>query len=227
MIVKAIFWKDLKSLQKNIKSKLIMLIGTILFIYSLLYVKSKISHFSIVVYESNVTYMTAIIGYIIYISNLKFWYEKNMGMLEILFTLPSSVYLIILGKMILPILLSIIVSITFYATSSIIGFAIFNVKIFSIISLIEVLIVSTIFQVFYSVINCYAMWCASLAFAKVIQFVSVVLYLGSVFTMYIVPNNFNLYKWIGTWIILIIIGLYAIFCYFRINKEKAIDTLSI
>lgn len=227
MIVKAIFWKDLKSLQKNIKSKLIMLIGTILFIYSLLYVKSKISHFSIVVYESNVTYMTAIIGYIIYISNLKFWYEKNMGMLEILFTLPSSVYLIILGKMILPILLSIIVSITFYATSSIIGFAIFNVKIFSIISLIEVLIVSTIFQVFYSVINCYAIWCASLAFAKVIQFVSVVLYLGSVFTMYIVPNNFNLYKWIGTWIILIIIGLYAIFCYFRINKEKAIDTLSI
>lgn len=227
MVVKAIFWKELRSLQKNIKSKFVMTVGTILFIFLLLYVKSKASHFSPQIYKNNITYMTAIIGYIIYISNLRFWYEKNMGMLEVLFSLPASVNLIILGKIILPILMSIIVSIIFYVISFIVGIVMFNIEIFSIVPLMEVLVISTIFQIFYSVINCYAMWCASLAYAKIIQFISVIMYLGSIFTMYIVPNDFKIYNWIGTWIILMVIGLYAIICYLKITKERAINTLSI
>lgn len=227
MVVKAIFWKELRSLQKNIKSKFVMTVGTILFIFLLLYVKSKTSHFSPQIYKNNITYMTAIIGYIIYISNLRFWYEKNMGMLEVLFSLPASVNLIILGKIILPILMSIIVSIIFYVISFIVGIVMFNIEIFSIVPLMEVLVISTIFQIFYSVINCYAMWCASLAYAKIIQFISVIMYLGSIFTMYIVPNDFKIYNWIGTWIILMVIGLYAIICYLKITKERAINTLSI
>ena len=227
MVVKAIFWKELRSLQKNIKSKFVMTVGTILFIFLLLYVKSKASHFSPQIYKNNITYMTAIIGYIIYISNLRFWYEKNMGMLEVLFSLPASINLIILGKIILPILMSIIVSIIFYVISLFVGIVMFNIEIFSIVPLMEVLVISTIFQIFYSVINCYAMWCASLAYAKTIQFISVIMYLGSIFTMYIVPNDFKIYNWIGTWIILIVIGLYAIICYLKITKERAINTLSI
>jgi len=53
------------------------------------------------------------------------------------------------------------------------------------------------------------------------------LYLGYIFTMYIVPNDFKIYNWIGTWIIQIVIGLYAIICCFKISKEKAINTLFI
>ena len=210
MVVKAIFWKELRSLQKNIKSKFVMTVGTILFIFLLLYVKSKASHFSPQIYKNNITYMTAIIGYIIYISNLRFWYEKNMGMLEVLFSLPASINLII-----------------FYVISLFVGIVMFNIEIFSIVPLMEVLVISTIFQIFYSVINCYAMWCASLAYAKTIQFISVIMYLGSIFTMYIVPNDFKIYNWIGTWIILMVIGLYAIICYLKITKERAINTLSI
>lgn len=150
-----------------------------------------------------------------------------MGMLEILFTLPSKMYSIILGKMILPIVMSVIISIIFYVVSSITGVIMFDANIFSIISLLKVLTISIVFQICYSVINCYAMWCASMAYAKVIQYISVALYLGSVFTMFIVPTNFELYNWIGTWIILLIIGVYAIICYFRIDKEKAINTLAI
>lgn len=76
MIVKAILWKEIKSFQKNIKSKFMMTIGTILFLYALLFVKLKTKELSIEIYENNITYMTVIIGYLIFISNLRFWYEK-------------------------------------------------------------------------------------------------------------------------------------------------------
>ena len=71
------------------------------------------------------------------------------------------------------------------------------------------------------------MWCASLTYAKVIQFISVMLYMGSIFTMFVIPTNFSLYNSLGTWIVMSIIGVYAAICYSRINKEKAMNTLSI
>ena len=227
MIIKALLWKEFKSLTKNIKSKVVMGIGTIIFIYLLLFVRLHTSDFSISVYRYNINYMTVILGYLMFISNLRFWYEKNMNMLEILFIMPTKLYVIIIGKMILPILISVSLSVIFYFLSTGIGWIVFKSSIFSFITLFEILLISVVFQIFYSIINCYAMWCASLAYAKVIQFISVMLYMGSVFTMFVIPTNFSLYNSLGTWIVMAIIGVYAAICYSRINKEKAMNTLSI
>jgi hypothetical protein len=227
MIIKALLWKEFKSLTKNIKSKVVMGIGTILFIYLLLFVRLHTSDFSISVYRYNINYMTVILGYLMFISNLRFWYEKNMNMLETLFIMPTKLYVIIIGKMILPILISVSLSVIFYFLSTGIGWIVFKSSIFSFITLFEILLISVVFQIFYSIINCYAMWCASLAYAKVIQFISVMLYMGSVFTMFVIPTNFSLYNSLGTWIVMSIIGVYAAICYSRINKEKAMNTLSI
>lgn len=227
MIIKALLWKEFKSLTKNIKSKVVMGIGTILFIYLLLFVRLHTSDFSISVYRYNINYMTVILGYLMFISNLRFWYEKNMNMLETLFIMPTKLYVIIIGKMILPILISVSLSVIFYFLSTGIGWIVFKSSIFSFITLFEILLISVVFQIFYSIINCYAMWCASLAYAKVIQFISVMLYMGSVFTMFVIPTNFSLYNSLGTWIVMAIIGVYAAICYSRINKEKAMNTLSI
>jgi len=227
MIIKALLWKEFKSLTKNIKSKVVMGIGTILFIYLLLFIRLHTSDFSISVYRYNINYMTVILGYLMFISNLRFWYEKNMNMLETLFIMPTKLYVIIIGKMILPILISVSLSVIFYFLSTGIGWIVFKSSIFSFITLFEILLISVVFQIFYSIINCYAMWCASLAYAKVIQFISVMLYMGSVFTMFVIPTNFSLYNSLGTWIVMAIIGVYAAICYSRINKEKAMNTLSI
>ncbi|RBP65361.1 hypothetical protein DES36_107101 [Alkalibaculum bacchi] len=227
MIIKALLWKEFKSLTKNIKSKVVMAIGTIIFIYLLLFIRLHTSDFSISVYRYNINYMTVILGYLMFISNLRFWYEKNMNMLETLFIMPTKLYVIIIGKMILPILISVSLSVIFYFLSTGIGWIVFKSSIFSFITLFEILLISVVFQIFYSIINCYAMWCASLAYAKVIQFISVMLYMGSVFTMFVIPTNFSLYNSLGTWIVMAIIGVYAAICYSRINKEKAMNTLSI
>lgn len=227
MVIKALLWKEYRSLIKNIMSKIVMTIGTIMFIYLMLYIRLKTTDFSIGVYQYNINYMTVILGYLVFISNLRFWYEKNMNMLEVLFIMPTKIYVIIVGKMLLPIFMSFIVSVSFYIMSTCIGFIIFQNSIFSIATISQILLLSIIFEVFYSIINCYAMWCASLAYAKVIQFISVVLYMGSVFTVFVIPTNFNLYNSVGTWIIMSLLGIYAIICYFRINKEKALNTLYI
>jgi len=227
MIIKALLWKEFKSLVKNIKSKVVMSIGTMVFIYLLLFVRLQTSDFSISVYQYNINYMTVILGYLMFISNLRFWYEKNMNMLETLFIMPTKLYVIIIGKMLLPILLSVSLSVAFYFLSTGIGWMVFKSSIFSFTTLFQILLISIVFQIFYSIINCYAMWCASLAYAKVIQFISVMLYMGSVFTMFVIPTNFSLYNSLGTWIIMAMIGVYAVICYSRINKEKAMNTLSI
>lgn len=227
MIIKALLWKEFKSLTKNMKSKVGMSIGTMVFIYLLLFVRLQTSDFSISVYQYNINYMTVILGYLMFISNLRFWYEKNMNMLETLFIMPTKLYVIIIGKMLLPILISVSLSIIFYLLSTGIGLVVFKSSIFSFTTLFQILLISVVFQIFYSIINCYAMWCASLAYAKVIQFISVMLYMGSIFTMFVIPTNFSLHNSLGTWIIMFIIGVYAIICYSKINKEKAMNTLSI
>lgn len=227
MVVKALLWKEYKSLTKNIVSKTVMIIGTIILIYLLLYIRLRITDFSIDAYQYNISYMTVILGYLVFVSNLRFWYEKNMNMLEILFIMPTKIYVIIIGKMLLPMFMSVIMSISFYIISTCIGFIIFKSSIFSIATISQILLLSVVFEIFYSIINCYAMWCASLSYAKIIQFISVMLYMGSVFTVFAIPTNFNLYNYTGTWIIMSLLGIYAIICYFRINKEKAMTTLYI
>lgn len=227
MVVKALLWKEYKSLTKNIVSKTVMIIGTIILIYLLLYIRLRITDFSIDAYQYNISYMTVILGYLVFVSNLRFWYEKNMNMLEILFIMPTKIYVIIIGKMLLPMFMSVIMSISFYIISTCIGFIIFQSSIFSIATISQILLLSVVFEIFYSIINCYAMWCASLSYAKIIQFISVMLYMGSVFTVFAIPTNFNLYNYTGTWIIMSLLGIYAIICYFRINKEKAMSTLYI
>lgn len=227
MVIKALLWKEYKSLTKNIMSKIAMTIGTMIFIYSLLYIRLKTSNFSIDVYQYNINYLTVILGYLIFVSNLRFWYEKNMNMLEILFIMPTKIYFIIIGKLLLPMFMSVVTLVSFYIISTFIGFIMFQSNIFSITILSQILLLTVVFEIFYSIINCYAMWCASLTYAKIIQFISVVLYMGSVFTIFAVPTNFDLYSSMGTWIIMSLLGIYATICYFRINKEKAMSTLYI
>lgn len=227
MIIKAMLWKEYKSFKKNIISKTVTTLGTMIFIYLLSYIRLKTTNFSIEVFQNNINYMTVILGYLIFVSNLRFWYEKNMNMLEILFIMPTKIYVIIIGKLLLPMLLSVITMVTFYIISTCIGFTIFQNNIFSIVTLSQIIMLSVIFEIFYSIINCYAMRCASLTYAKIIQFISVVLYMGSVFTVFAIPANFSLYSSMGTWIIMSLLGIYAIICYFLIDKEKAMSTLSI
>lgn len=227
MVIKALLWKEYKSLTKNIMSKIVMTMGTMIFIYLLLYIRLKTTKFSIDSYQYNINYMTVILGYLIFVSNLRFWYEKNMNMLEILFIMPTKIYFIIIGKLLLPMFMSVMTLVSFYMISTCIGFIIFQSNIFSIATLSQILLLSVVFEIFYSIINCYAMWCASLTYAKIIQFISVVLYMGSVFTVFAIPTNFSLYSSMGTWIIMSLLGINATICYLRINKEKAMSTLSI
>ncbi len=227
VVIKALLWKEYKSLTKNIMSKIVMTIATMIFMYFLLYIRLKTTDFSIGTYKYNINYMAVILGYLVFVSNLRFWYEKNMNMLEILFIMPTKIYFIIIGKMLLPMFMSVMMLVSFYMLSTCIAFIIFQSSIFSITTIFQILLLTVVFEIFYSIINCYAMWCASLAYAKIIQFISVVLYMGSVFTVFAIPKNFNLYNSIGTWIIMSLLGIYAIICYFHINKEKAMSTLSI
>lgn len=227
MVFKAIFWKEAKSLRKNLKAKVVMSIGTMFLIYFLLFIRLQTTSLSFKTYQNSVNYMTVIFGYIMFISNLRFWYEKNMKMLEILFILPAKLYTIIFAKIALPILISVLSSVFFYLLSLCFGFIAFEASVFSVKQLGQILLLNTFFQVCYSIINCYAMWCASLTYAKVIQFISIVLYMGSAFTLFALPTGFSLYDSLGTWIVMMILGIYALICYFRIDKEKAINTLSV
>ena len=95
----------------------------------------------------------------------------------------------------------------------------------SIVMLLQIVLISLLFEIIYSIINCYAMWCASLAYAKFIQMVSVILYLGSVFSIMLTPVKLNLFNSPGVLGVIIIMSVYSLRCLKKITKEGAINTL--
>lgn len=224
-VIKGIVWKEYRTLLTNIKGLIVMSLGCQLFIYIFIFVRMKSSGFSVEQFIGNVNYASLMIAYIVFISSLKFWHEKSMNTLEILFMFPSNMITLVIGKAIVPILISQVSVIFFYVVScGALSFITQNIY-FSIITIIQIIIMSVIFEVFYSIINCYAMWCASLNYAKIIQIISVILYLGAVFSVIVVPTKINFFTSPGVWIVMGIIGIYSFFCLKLINKEKAILTL--
>lgn len=224
-VIKALVWKEYQTLLVNKKSLLATLIGCFIFIYIFIFMRLKINNFSNTNFIGKINYSTLMISYIVFISSLKFWHEKAMCTLEVLFMLPAKIITIIIGKMILPILVAQICSIIFYIISCCILLFISGSLYFSIITLLQIMLLSIIFQIFYSIINCYAMWCASLNYAKIIQVISVILYLGAVFSVIIVPTKINIFNSIGVWFVMGLIGLYSLWCLKKIKREKAILTL--
>ena len=71
------------------------------------------------------------------------------------------------------------------------------------------------------------MWCASMTFAKVIQFISFIIYMGAIFVVFVLPGTVDFLKSIPVWIALVIIFVYSLICYLKIDKEKALNTLYI
>ena len=224
-IMNVILWKEFVLLKKKKTSTIFMMIGTTFIICLFIMVKLKSDGFNMINYFSNINYASIMLAYIFYISFLKFWHEKAMNTLEVLFMLPTNLINIIIGKMLLPMIIALSYTIIFFSMASIIYFLITGVFIFNIYNLLQIIFISFLFQFFYGIINCYAMWCASLTYAKVIQIISIILYLGSIFSLLIIPAKVSFFNSIGIWITIFILVLYALICFLRIDREKAINTL--
>lgn len=168
-------------------------------------------------------YALTVIGFIIFIQNLKFWQEKHYKTLESVLATNISIKIFLLSKMIFPLILSIIsifidylvinIGVNFLGVQSFIGLDILVYGIF----------ISSVFNVCYGIINGYCMWCASMNIAKLMQFITVGIYsLGLINALLYSPKNLNLdlinYILIG---LIIISGILLL----KLDKEKAILSL--
>ena len=112
--VKAIVWKEYAILCTNKKGLFLMMLGYIAFIGIFIWAKISTKGFQIEEFESNINYASLTVSYMIFISSLKFWQEKSMQTLEVLFMLPTSIIGIIMAKTIVPICISQISVVSFY-----------------------------------------------------------------------------------------------------------------
>lgn len=223
--IKAIVWKEYAILCTNKKGLFLMMLGYIAFIGIFIWAKISTKGFQIEEFESNINYATLTVSYMIFISSLKFWQEKSMQTLEVLFMLPTSIIGIIMAKTIVPICISQISVVSFYFIANGVCMIITGQGCGSTVMLLQIVFISTLFEILYSIINCYAMWCASLTYAKFIQMVSVILYLGSVFSIMLTPVKLNFLNSPGVWGVIIIMSIYSLRCLKKITKERAINTL--
>lgn len=223
--VKAIVWKEYAILCANKKGLLLMLVGYITFIGIFIWAKISTKGFYIEEFESSINYATLTISYMIFISSLKFWQEKSMQTLEVLFMLPTSIMGIIMAKTIVPICISQISVVSFYLIANVFCIMVTEQTCGSMVILLQIIFISALFEILYSIINCYAMWCASLTYAKFIQMLSVILYLGSVFSIMLTPIKFNFFNSPGVFGVIIIMSIYSLICLKKITKERAINTL--
>lgn len=122
----AILWKEFKSIKDNFISKLIPQIGMSIILTIMFVVKIKLLNTNInaTTAKNFLMYMLIVVGYISFISNLKFWQEKSFKTIESLLATPIPIKLIILGKVLAPTIISIIIILIHYILYSI-GFYIF------------------------------------------------------------------------------------------------------
>ena len=126
-IMNVILWKEFVLLKKKKTSTIFMMIGTTFIICLFIMVKLKSDGFNMINYFSNINYASIMLAYIFYISFLKFWHEKAMNTLEVLFMLPTNLINIIIGKMLLPMIIALSYTIIFFSMASIIYFLITGV----------------------------------------------------------------------------------------------------
>lgn len=222
----AILWKEFKSIKDTFISKLIPQIGMSIILTIMFVVKIKLLNTNInaTTAKNFLMYMLIVVGYISFISNLKFWQEKSFKTIESLLATPIPIKLIILGKVLAPTIISIIIILIHYILYSI-GFYIFlKINTFSFSVFLIPILFSITFCFCYGFINGYCMWCGSISMAKILQFFSIAIYLTSIFSILTINSNTEILnsKIKYVFILLIILGFYSLLF---TSKEKAITTI--
>ncbi|MBV4431674.1 hypothetical protein KM803_10060 [Clostridium tyrobutyricum] len=222
----ALLWKEFKLIKQNVVSKFISQLSINIILIAILILRVKISKLpmNIDTIINITTYVLIITGYISFISNLKFWQEKSFKTIESLLATPIPIYIVVISKILAPIIFSIIVILINYSIYEVFFALFFKYNIFRISSLLIAIALSSFFDYCYGIITAYSMWCASIGVAKILQYLSIGIYLSSIFSIFFVPSNINLLnsniKY--AFILLVIVSFY---CFIFINKEKCITSL--
>lgn len=96
-----ILWKEIVLFKKRKTSTVFMILGTTFLIYLFIMVKLKSDGFNMINYFSNINYASIMLEYIFYT-------------LEVLFMLPTNLINIIIGKMLLPMRISLSYTFIFF-----------------------------------------------------------------------------------------------------------------
>ena len=222
----SILWKEFKNIKRNMKIQMISYTGITVLFCIILFAKSLLlgKEINPTIINNFIQYSLIIIGYMSFLSNIKFWQEKSLKTLESLFATPIPLKILILGKVLAPTIFSVICIGIYYIIFGLLMAFILAINSFNILNLLFPLIISILFNILFGIINAYGMWCASAALAKLLQLISLGLYLLSIIPVFMITakNNISDFNFAYFFIILSILSIY---CLVRCNKEKAITTL--
>lgn len=224
--ISAIMWKEFKTIKYNFMTKLISQLGISVFA-TIIFIAKIIMHDATDntdISKNFLIYILVIIGYVSFISNLRFWQEKSLKTIESLLATPISIKLIIFSKVLAPTLLSSLMILIHYFIYGLFLLIFFKVNLFSIYTLAVPFFISFAFNILYGIINGYGMWCANLTIAKFLQLLSVGIYLTSIFSIFTISSEISILSGSIKYV-LIIIAILSEYCLLFTTKEKAITTL--
>lgn len=168
-------------------------------------------------------YSLIVIGYITFIQNLKFWQEKHYKTLEAVLATNMSIRTFLIGKIIFPFLISIITIVVNYIILNIGVYFLTGGDLIDIKVLLYTLYVSSVFSWCYGIINGYCMWCASMGMAKLMQYITIAIYIFGLTSIFLYKSSILTLTYINY--ILLFLGFVSLIFLIKTNKEKAILSL--
>lgn len=201
--------------------KMINIFGICLFLDAVIILRAKV--FKNLDISQLVLYLLIVIGYITFIQNLKFWQEKYYNTLEAVLATNISIRTFLIGKIVFPLLLSIITVVANYIVLNIVLFFLIGSSFIDIKILLYTLYVSSVFSCCYGIINGYCMWCASMGMAKLMQYITMAIYVFGLTSIFIYKSSGLALTYIN-YILLCLIFISLVFL-IKTNKEKAILSL--
>ncbi len=219
--IKAIIFKEFTVFKKKLVFNLFNLLGLSIF-FSVIYIV-RVMAFKNLNPEPIGLYLLIMIGYISFVQNLKFWQEKLNNSLERILATDIPIKIFLIGKLIFPLMISIILIVINYLSIKILSYLLFNQILLNFRILLYAMYISLLFNFCFGVINGYSMWCGSMLQAKVMQIITVLIYSGSLISTFIYnPDRLDL-KVINTFLGFFIVISFIFFI--KINKEKTVLNL--
>lgn len=224
----ATIWKELLIVKKHIKTSYIFLIMGYVIIMFISIVKIKVQMNEMIIslpsIEKIILYIIVYVGFLNFVNVMRFWEEKNLGTMEILFIINQSIRVTIVSKVISYIIVQVVNIVIFYNITSVIFSIYFGQNLFSLKTLLLGILLSIVLTFPYGIINGYVMWCMKTGIAKIMQVISTILSLGCLGVLWgkldqtYISRSFIIFLSCTIITLWIIAGLSLI----KSNKEKAL-----
>lgn len=219
--INTIIFKEYIAFKKNWIFKLLNILGISFFLSIFFVLRVKLLE------NSNPVpiglYILIIIAYNSFMQNLKLWQEKANKNLESILATSIPIKSFLIGKILFPLIVSIILILFNYIIMNVLSYLLLGQILLNFKILIYAVYISSIFNLCYGIITGYYMWCGSMLQAKFMQYITLLIYAGSLINTFIYkPDSINL-KVINI-TLLFFIFISSIFL-LKINKERTILNL--